>query len=181
MSKEVWVKNTGFTSIQVKAVLKAATETTEEVAQVVTFNRYKVNPQSGLVESNGYTPVSKEVYAALMEKKVFKDLVNQETLVMYDAQPDDAITPAARLQMLSARIVQLEGFVTTLTAENEGLKKGGADKALQKDLKDAVAKNEALEGELAAAKEKIVGYEKKLGVGEFAAPAAAGDSASFGN
>ena len=144
MAKQIWVKNTGNTSIKVKAVLKAATETTEEMSKEVIFERYKVNAQSGLVESNGYTPIDKDIYTALLEKKMFKDLVDRQTLVAYDTQPDDAITPAARIQLLSARVLDLEGTVNALTEENAALKKDGGSKAskdkiaeLEKALNDA--------------------------------------------
>ena len=160
MAKEIWVKNTGATTIKVKAVIKAATETSEEVSKEVSFSRYKVNAQSGFVESNGFTPVEADVFKALLEKKVFKDLIDQQVLIKYDEQPDEAVTPAARLQMLSAQVGTLQDTVTALTAENEALKKGGADKALKKDLEAANARIVELETELEAA-------NKKLAEGEF--------------
>ena len=123
MSKEIWVKNTGNSDIKVRAVLKAATEKAEEVAEDVLFRRYRVNNQSGVVESNGFTPVKKEVYEVLLEKKMFKDLVDQQVLVYYEDQPDEAVTPASRIAALSARVLELEDSVSELTAENDKLKK----------------------------------------------------------
>lgn len=160
MSKEMWVKNTGNTAIQVKAVLKAATETTVEVSKDVVFPRYKVDNQTGLVVSNGFTAVEKEVYDALISKKMFKDLVDQQVLVAYDKQPDEAVTPSARIVQLSARVAELEGSVTALTEENDELKKDGGSAASKKKIEDLTA-------ELETANAKIAELEKKIESGEF--------------
>ena len=119
-NKLKWINNTGNTAIKASVTIKVGKD--EQVVEKV-FGCYRVNSQSGVIEHNGITEIEADILDAFLEKKIFKDLVDKQTLIILEDVPEEAITPATRIRNLSQQVLNLKNDVNVLTAENEELKK----------------------------------------------------------
>lgn len=165
MAKTVWVKNNDNTRI---GATVAMGKDGDDKRSIVFFCE-KVDQNTGVVVSRGYTEVDSDVFKKLVEtNNVIKAFVDKGVLVAYDEEPDDAVSPAQRAEFykkqvadLTAKLTAAEGNVTELTNKNAELEKEVESLTAEiVGLKDAAIK---AEGTDKGAKAKDTGKGSKVG------------------
>jgi len=138
-SKTVWVRNTGSTSITVKAPREDGSVLTK------TFAREKVNRITQEIESRGYTSVTRgELEELVRSSKILTSFIDNKTLIVYENAPEEAFSDAERIVILETKITELEGRLANADGAKELAAAEKKIKALEESLKEANARIEEL-------------------------------------
>ena len=99
----VWVKNNDSTPLGAEVVV-------EGEKKLVVFAREKIDQNTGLTVSNGYTEIDKDLLDQILkENKIIKAFVDKKTIEIFDDEPEDALSPSQRVTTLRKQVAELTG------------------------------------------------------------------------